>query len=277
MPIAIVTDSTCDLPQEIVDAHHIKVIPLYVHFGQTSYLDGVNITRQEFYERLVSSPVMPTTAVPGPDLFQQTYASLAEEGATHILSLHISSTLSAVITVARKAAAGSPIPVTVVDSGSLTLGTGFLAEAAAKAAEARKSVEEILLILEDQKARTHVFAVLETLAYLRRGGRMNAVVATFGTLLRIKPLLKMHLGVSTAEKIRTSRAAIQRLVELLREKVPLERVALVHTHTADTAEELIEYVRDILPAGPVLSVDITPLFGVHLGPGAVGFACISAE
>lgn len=277
MSIAIVTDSTCDLPQEIVDARNITVVPLYIHFGKQGYLDGVDISRQEFYRRLAISRELPQTAAPGPDLFLDAFTAAAANGATHILSIHISPNLSATMDVVRQAAEKSPVPVTVVDSGSLTLGTGFLVETAAQAAVAGKSMDEILTLLEDQKARTHVFAVLETLEYLRRGGRMNTVIATFGTLLRIKPLLKMHNGVRAAEKIRTSRAALARLVDLLGEQAPLERVALVHTHAMEKAEQLRQHVLHVLPEGPVLSVDITPVFGVHLGPGAVGFACISAK
>ena len=275
MQVRIVTDSTCDLPQDIVQAHNIAVVPMYIHFGEESYLDGVTITREAFYQRLVTSDVLPVSATPGADTFLKAYTTLADQGATHIISIHISSTLSGVMDVAQIAAQASPVPVTVVDSGSLTLGTGFLAQTAALAAEDGKDVGEILGILEDQKARTHVFAVLDTLSFLRRSGRMNPIVATFGTLLRIKPLLKMHKGVSSAERVRTTRTATQRLVDLLKDQVPLERVALVHTHAMDKAEQLKQRVGNILPEGQVLSVDITPVFGVHLGPGAVGFACIT--
>ncbi len=277
MKIGIVTDSTCDLPSEIIDRLQITVVPMVIHFGNESYLDGVNLTRQEFYEKLSTCEELPTTATPGPDAFQQVYTTLAESGATHILSFHIASTLSAVASIAEVASLSSPVPVTVVDSGSLTLGTGFLAETAAQAAASGKGVDEILALVDAQKARTHVFAVLETLEYLRRGGRMNAAVATFGTWLKVKPLLKMHIGETVAEKVRTTRRATQRLIELLMERLPLERVALVHTNASGRAAALKESVRSILPPGPILSVDVTPLFGVHLGPGAVGFACITRK
>jgi DegV family protein with EDD domain len=277
MRVAIVTDSTCDLPQDIVERLNITVVPMFIHFGDESYLDGVTITRESFYQQLVTSDVLPVTATPGSDAFLKVYRDLTEQGATHIISIHISGTLSAVMNVATIAAQSAPVPVTVVDSGNLTLGTGFLAETAAHAAADGKGVEDILEMLDDQKSRTHVFAVLETLHYLRRSGRVNPLVATFGTLLRIKPLMKMHNGVSSAEKVRTSRMAVRRLIELFMEQVPLERAALVHTHAADEAEQLMLRVKRLLPAGPILSVDITPVFGVHLGPGAVGFVCITGK
>jgi DegV family protein with EDD domain len=131
--------------------------------------------------------------------------------------------------------------------------------------------------LEGQRQRTHVFAVLDTLEYLRRSGRMNRVMATLGSWLHIKPLLKMNDGTATAEKIRTATAAIERLLALLEERLPLERVALVHTHAVEKAQELRRQARHLLPGGDLLSVDITPVFGTHLGPGAVGFVCVTAS
>ncbi len=179
--------------------------------------------------------------------------------------------------VARTAAAETQsIPVTVVDAGQLSLGTGFMVEAAARAAQKGLSLQDIQSMLVELGKRTHVFAALDTLEFLRRSGRMNGVVAGIGSLLQIKPLLKMHQGTPTSERVRTSDKAIERLIELLSDLQPLERVALVHTNAADKARELYQRVRDILPEGEVLSVDITPVIGTHIGPGAVGFACISA-
>jgi DegV family protein with EDD domain len=138
-------------------------------------------------------------------------------------------------------------------------------------------MDEILALIKDQAQRTHVFAALDTLEFLRRSGRMSRVMATLGSWLQMKPLLKMHDGNPTAEKIRTSKAATKRLVALLKEQVPLERVALVHTRAPEKAQDLRQSARHLLPEGEILSVEITPVFGTHLGPGAVGFACVSAR
>jgi len=138
-------------------------------------------------------------------------------------------------------------------------------------------MDEILALIKDQAQRTHVFAALDTLEFLRRSGRMSRVMATLGSWLQMKPLLKMHDGNPTAEKIRTTEAAVQRLIALLEEQLPLERVALVHTHSLEKAQDLRHRVQHLLPEGEVLSVDITPVLGTHLGPGAVGFACVSAR
>ena len=278
MSIRVVTDSTCDLPASVVAEHGISVVPLYINFGTESYLDGGELSREECYRRLPDHDPPPTTALPGPQRFLQAYERLAAEGATEILSIHISESLSATVNAARLGAQEMEgVPVTVFDSGSLSLGTGFLVLAAARAAAQGRSVEEIVPMLQEQGSRTHVFAALDTLEFLRRSGRMNRALAAVGSWLQMKPLLRMHDGVPTAERVRTTEAATNRLVALLKELVPLERVALVHTHALDRAADLLRRVQHLLPEGDVLSMDITPVFGVHLGPGAVGFACVTAR
>ena len=277
MTIRIVTDSTCDLPEEIVAEYSITVVPLYINFGDESYLDGVEISRAEFYERLPDCDPPPTTAIPGPHLFIQAYEKLAAQGATEILSIHISVSLSGAVNAARLAAEEASVPVTVLDSGSLSMGLGFLAWTAAQAAAEGRSMDEIVALLEEQGQRTHVFAALDTLEFLRRSGRMNRVMAALGSWLQMKPLLKMHAGEATAERIRTTEHATERLISLLSDLVPLEKVALVHTHALDRVDELRQKIQHLLPEGELLSMDITPVFGTHLGPGAIGFACVTAQ
>lgn len=277
MTIRIVTDSTGDLPAAIAERLGIGVVPVYINVGDESYLDGVDISREDFYARLPNLNPAPTTAVPGPALFVQTYQQLIDEGATEILSVHISRELSGLANMAHLAAQDVQIPVTVVDSGSLSLGLGFLAQAAAEAATDGSSMEEILTLIEGQRRRTHVFAMLDTLEFLRRSGRMNRVIATVGGWLHLKPLLKMSDGSATAERVLSAEAAVRRLIALLEEALPLERVALVHTHALQRAEELRERSRHLLPQADLLSVDITPVLGAHLGPGAAGFACVTGD
>ena len=278
MTIRVVTDSTCDLPASAVAEHGIIVAPLYINIGDQSYLDGVELLREEFYRRLPDWETSPTTAVPGPDVFRQSYERLADEGATEVLSIHISISLSAVLDSARLAAKETDrVPVTVLDSRQLSLGTGFLVESAATAAAEGRSMDEIIALLEDQILRTHVFAGLDTLEFLRRSGRMNRVMAGLGSVLQIKPLLKMYDGEPTAERVRTRKRATERLISLLSDLVPLEQVALVHTHAPERAEDLRQRVQHLLPEGEVPSMDITPVIGAHIGPGAVGFACVTAR
>ena len=278
MAIRIVADSTCDLPKELVEKYGISIIPMYINVGEKAYVDGIDLSRQEFYERLPEFKPTPTTAAPGPDAFRQVYERLASEGATEVLSIHISVKLSAVLNIATQAAREtSVVPVTVFDSRQLSLGTGFQVLAAAQAAAEGRSMSAILALLEEQIGRTHVFAALDTLEFLRRSGRMSFALSFLGTLLRIKPFLKMYNGEPTAERIRTRHGAMKRLTELLVEAGPLEKVALLHSHAAERAQALLQQVRHLLPAGEIMVEEINPVLGAHIGPGVIGFACISRK
>ncbi len=278
MNIRIVTDSTCDLPGDIINQQDITVIPLYINVGEDSYMDGVNLTRDEFYARLPDYFPAPKTATPGVEIFTQAYENLANEGAQAILSIHISETLSATVNSARAAAKQfTRIPVTVLDSTQLSLGTGFLVEKAAQMAKLGKTVDEIVSSLQDFMTRTYVFASIKTLEYLRRGGRMNSALARFGELLQLKPLLHMNQGKASAFRTRTNQRARKRLLEWLAEYAPFERLAIVHAGVQEEAESLYEQVRSFFPEGTVPIVQITPVLGAHLGIGAIGFACISKE
>jgi len=278
MPIRIVTDSTCDLPAETIARYGICVVPLYINMGKQGFLDGIDLTRDEFYTRLPTFPVHPTTAVPSLQKFRAVYDALAEEGATGILSIHISVALSAVVGVASVAARETTsTPVTVFDSQQLSLGTGFLVETAAKMAAAGGSLAEIQAALNTQIKRSHVFAALDTLEFLRRSGRMNRFMASLGTLLQLKPIMTMYAGKPGAERVRTRERATKRLVEMLREVGPVERVAIVHTRAPDRVAELRALAASLLPQDNLLVADITPVIGAHIGPGAAGFAVVGAQ
>jgi len=278
MNIRIVTDSTCDLPTEVIKEHAIAVIPILIHVGSQEYLDGIDLSREQFYRELPGMKPPPTTAAPGHQAFRQTYERLAAEGATEILSIHISHKLSAVVDIARQAAQeATTAPVTVFDSGQLSLGTGFAVQSAAQAVKDGRTMTAILSLLNAQIARTHVFAALDTLEYMRRGGRMNGAITALGELLQIKPILKMYQGEATAERVRTRAHALKRLKELLAERAPFERVALVHTDAEARAQALLEDVRGGLPGGEIWMQEINPVLGAHIGPGVVGFVCISSQ
>jgi DegV family protein with EDD domain len=276
MAIRIATDSTCDLPEEIIRRHGITVIPLHIQAGGATYRDGVDLTRREFYEKLPVFRPAATTAVPGPDVFRAAYERLAAEGATEVLSIHISEKLSGMVNVARQAGKEiAAVPVTVFDSRQLSLGMGYEVLTAAEMAAAGHAMAEILAALEQQIARTHVFAALDTLEFLQRSGRMNFALAALGTLLQIKPFLKMYDGNPTAERVRTRSGAMKRLIELLLEFGPYEKAAILHSAAAERARELLEEIRNLLPAGDIWMEEINPVIGTHIGPGVIGFACIS--
>jgi DegV family protein with EDD domain len=276
--IRIVTDSTCDLPPGIIEQYRIAVIPLIITAGSEKMLDGVDITRKQFYARMPGYNPSAKTAAPAPAIFRATYERLAAEGADEILSIHISGKLSATIDNALAAASETTAArVTAFDSRQISLGTGFEAATAAHAAAQGHSLKEILILLEDQIKRTHVFAALDTLEYMRRGGRMNAAITALGTLLRIKPILKMYDGNPTAERTRTRGGAIRRLRDLVAQYAPYERAAIVHTGTEEGAQEFLERVDDLFPRGDIWIEEINPVIGAHIGPGVVGFAGISMQ
>jgi len=278
MPIKIVSDSTCDLPADVIRDLDITVLPMYINIGDKGYRDGVDISRTEFYTQLPDYEKHPTTATPSIDSFKQIWTKLADDGATEILSIHISESLSATVNVARKAAEEfTRIPVTVRDSRQLSMGTGFQVEIAAQMAMEGKAIDEIQDVLDDIMPRTFVTAGLDTLEFLKRSGRMNVFLANIGSLLQLKPILTMVRGNPGSEKVRTTKKAFQKLVHMLKNNLPIERFALVHTNAAEKAEEFKQQIMDILPKGKIFSMDITPVIGAHIGPGAVGFAIISKE
>ena len=278
MTVRVITDSTCDLPASVLSNLDIKVLPLYIHADGQDYLDGIDLTREQFYERLPEFKDHPRTAVPSMIKFRSLYDSLADEGATEVLSIHISSTLSAITDVARSAAKETmSVPVTVFDSRQLSLGMGFLVQTAAELAKAGHTVKEILEKLEDQLKRTYVSAALDTLKFLRRSGRMNGVVSTIGELLDLKPILKMYDGVSGIEKVRTQKNAIKRLTEMIKSHGPFEKLALLYSGSVNNVQQLMAEIRDILPDTETWVEIINPVLGAHLGPGVFGFACVSKQ
>lgn len=273
----IVTDSTCDLPQDLVEKYNIKVMPLYIHIGRRSYLDGIDMSREAFYEGLPTYKEHPTTAAPSPTVIEAAYEEVAKEGVDEILSIHISASLSAVSDVARVAAETfSTVPVTVFDSQQLSLGAGYIVLEAAKAAQEGKSTAEIVPMLEALTRRTYVFAALDTLEYLKRSGRMHFALATIGSLLHLKPVLKMNQGNPTSDRIRTREKATRKIIQLVEDLGPLERIDLVHTNAPDQATQLFQRARHLFPADyKPLSVNVTPVLGAHLGPNVIGFSCIA--
>ena len=278
MTIRVVTDSTCDLPAGLAQANDITVLPTYVHVGQESYLDGVDLTRGEFYARLpqIQGPV--TTAAPAVGVFKEAYEQLAREGAGEILSIHLATDLSGLLNVARLGAeAAQGVEVTLFDSRQISMGLGFLALFAARAAQDGAGMDDLVAALRDAVPRTHVFAVLDTLEYLRRSGRVSWPEFGLGTLLRIKPMVYVHEGhVQSLEKVRTQRRALERLLQHVEALGSLRELALLHTANPQGAEQLRQEASHLIPkAYEPVCVEVTPTIGVHVGPGALGFACVA--
>lgn len=276
--IRIVTDSSCDLPPEVVEEYGITVVPMYINVGSKSFLDGVEMTRPEFYEALPDFEVHPTTSVPGPQALTSVYEGLASAGAQEIVSIHIASSLSGMVNSARVAAGEFRLAaVQVVDSGNLTLGLGLQVLAAARAAQEGRSLAEVVALVEDQSARTHSFAAIYTLEYLRRSGRLSRLQAGLASALRIKPLLRIHQGQLEMERVRTWQGLLRRLLEQLEGLGSLEDVALVHADAPERLEELRRRVSPLFPTDRApLVAEVTPTIGAHVGPGAVGLIAVVA-
>lgn len=277
MTIKIVTDSTCDLPREVIEQYGISVVPCYINVDGSSYLDGVEMTRQQFYEGLPGFKSSPTTSAPGLGTFMQLYNQLADQGASAIISIHVSGTLSNVVKVAELAAREvTSVPVHVFDSTNLTLGTGLLAYLAARAVQAGESLDQIKQHLVSSARRTYTFAALDTLEFLKRSGRVSWLASGIGALLQLKPLLKMNDGKVQTERVRTGARATQRLLDLVTALGPLEHLSVVHTHSLERAAHLRELAQHLFPAGESsFTGEVTPTIGSHIGPGAAGFVCIA--
>ena len=278
MTIKIVTDSACDVPEAIAEALDITIVPVYINIGDKSYLEGVEISRQAFYQNLPGYGRYPTTAAPSSGTFADVYKRLAQEGVTDIISMHVAHDLSATYNAARVGAASQDaVPVTLFDTQQISLGAGLLVILAAQAAKAGQTVMEIVNMLNERVQRAYVFGVIDTLDSLRRSGRVNWAEFGVGTLLKIKPVMMIHQSIiSIAGKIRTHSRAVEHTLKLLSDLAPFEELAVLHVNAPEAAQKLKEQAANLFPKDlPSLTMEITPAIGLHLGLGAVGFACIT--
>lgn len=273
--IAIVTDSTADLPEALTARHRIPVVPALLILEGVEYTDGATMSRTEFYRRLPALSTSPTTAAPSGGSFRKIYADLLEQGYDHVVSIHVASTLSAMVGSARVGAEEFGDRVTVLDSGQLSLGLGFQVLAAAEAAAAGGDLPAVLDAVRDTRDHTHVIAMLDTLEYLRRGGRVSFVQAGISALLRVRLFIELHEGrISMLEQVRTRRKAVARLWDMAVALGPSERFAVLHANAEQEADMLLDSLRIHLPEDPLL-VNVNTVIGTHVGPGALGFAAVA--
>lgn len=278
--IQIVTDSSVHLPMEERQKYNIAVIPLKAIFGTTVYRDEVDLTNQQFYKMLPHAKEHPTTSQPSAGEFEQVYKPFIEAG-KEIVSLHISSKLSG--TYASACAAKQnleqqfkrTLPISIVDTQWLSMALGLLVIAAAQAAQAGQSREQIVATIQALIPRLNLIFVLDTLEYLRRGGRIGGAKALVGTLLQVKPMLEIRDGqVEPLEQPRSRARALARLLEVLEERAghrPLH-IAVLHADARQEAKKLAEQVRAQHECKEFYFTEIGPVIGVHTGPGAVGLA-----
>jgi DegV family protein with EDD domain len=268
--VAIVTDSTAYLPTELVEAHAITVVPLQVVIGGDAYDEG-DATSQTVADALRSwTPV--STSRPSPGAFLDAYERLASEGCTGIVSVHLSADMSGTYESALLAARDAPVPTRVVDSRSLGMGLGFAAVTAAEAAQQGAPVDDVAGAAEKRAAATTAVFYVDTLEYLRRGGRIGAGAALLGSALSVKPLLHLVDGrIAPLEKVRTSSRAIARLEELAvaaGAAAPVVDVAVAHLANPARAEQLADRLRGRLPRLGALHVgEVGAVVGAHVGPG----------
>ena len=272
MTVRIVTDSSCDLPQAMADALGIRIVPLSVRFGDTEYIDRTTITATEFWSKCAASATLPETAAPSPGSFEETYRSLAAEGATAIVVVALSSDLSATMQSAELAArAVAPgIDVRIVDSRNASMGLGLTVLACAELAKTGASADEVVARAQSVIPRTRVFAALDTLDNLKKGGRIGGAKAMLATVMSIKPLISVTNGlVEEAGKQRTRSKALARLVEILRnQEVPIERLAILNAQCSDV-DAFIAMVKEVY-TGEIIVGDIGAVIGTHAGQGTIG-------
>ena len=276
MKIGVVTDSTCDLPAQLVEQHGIEVVPCMLVIDGAEYADGEGISRHEFYLRLTQSRTAPTTAAPSMGEFSRRYQRLFDLGCERVVSVHAAAPLTAMVSTAEQAAREFGGRVSVVDSRSLSLGLGFQALAAAE--EAENGLQAALGALEATRRRLRLIAALDTFEYARRSGRVPATLSIFGGLLHVKPLIELADGeIKAIGATRTTRQANERMKELFHLCGRMRRLAILHSDAESRARTFLDAIMQdhsqLLPRD-ILMVNVTPVIGTHVGPNAVGFAAI---
>ncbi len=273
--VRVVTDSTADLPQEWADRWGIRVVPLKFRLGEETFRDGLDLAPEEFYARL-SGKEFPVTSQPAVGVMKRVYQQAAAGGG-EIVSIHLSSKLSGTCQSAQLAAEQVDSRVVVVDSGQISMGVGWLVLAAARAAREGRSLEEIVSLVEEMKGRTHILGLIESLEHLRRGGRIGRAQALLGGLVGIRALFTLERGEAVLlERVRTRSAGLRRLVEQVAALEPLELAAVIHAATAGAAQEVARALAPLLPGQSIPVLPVGQVVASHVGPGAVGVACVRA-
>jgi DegV family protein with EDD domain len=275
MKIAIVTDSTADIPVKITEEKKITVIPAILVIEGTSLVDGSGITRQDFYKQLPTMENPPTTATPSTGTFQRVYEKLFQDGFQRIVSIHVSSLLSGIFSTAEMAASAFGSRVKVIDSGQLSLGIGFQVLGAAEALAKGASLQAVLQEVESIRQRVRVIAMLDTLEYVRRSGRVSWARARIGTLFNIKPFLEVKDGqVLSRGQVRTRKKGLEYLIELFEKIGAIEKLAILHTNAEAEAQQLASRLKTSLPEPPLI-VNVTTIVGTHVGPNGLGFSTVT--
>ena len=269
--VKIVTDSTADLPPQIAQQLGITVVPVYVCFGEKVYRDGVDISQDEFYRKLIESPTHPTTSQPSPSDFANVYSKLSTE-TDEIVSIQVTSKLSGTYNSALQGRelAGTKCHIEVVDSLVVSMGLGLVAMAAARLAKAGASLPEVMDEVRQVIPRIRLLGVFDTLKYLLRSGRLGKAKALLGSMLNVKPLITMRDGeLFPTGRVRTRSKGIERLFDLVKNTLNIQELAIVHSTTPDEAGSLKERIGSIFDKKRIYIARLGPALGVHGGPGTL--------
>ena len=273
MAIKIVTDSTSDLNPDLAKDLDIRVVPVNVHFGQESFRDGVELSTDQFFEKLVSSREVPTTSAPSPGTFLEVYRPLVEAG-HQIVSIHISDKVSATLDSARQAASQlSSGDIHIIDSMQVSMSLGLQVITAAESVKEGANLEEILEKVETASNQVQILAIFDTLEFLKRGGRVGKARALIGSLLRMKPMLTVREGEVASLGVSRSRAqGVEYLVNIAKGRAPLKKAAVFYSTSNQEAEEVLEQMKPLVESGNIIVSRLGAALGVHSGPGAWGIA-----
>lgn len=275
MTVRIVTDSASDIPQNVCDELGIEIVPLSIRFGDREYQDRTELTTEEFWAEMAKAAVLPETAAPSVGAFEETFRRLADNGATGVVCINLSSKLSATMQSAQVAAKSleGVCPIEVVDSLNASMGIGVQVIRAAEMARDGADVATIVAAIEDLRTRTKVLFTVDTLEFLKKGGRIGAAQALLGSVLSIKPVMKTEDGqVAPAGKVRTRSKALQFIIDEAK-AAPIEQICVMHT-MANDLDDFIKMVEPFAPEGAMIVAQVGPVVGVHTGPGVAGLAWI---
>ena len=278
--ITIVTDSTTNLSKDYTEKHNVRIVPLNVHWGDETFKDGVNITPTEFYQRLESSSIHPQTSQPSMQEFKNAFEELAPDCEAIIAPL-TASALSGTIASAQSAQLEfSAVPLEIIDTNEIAAGLALVVMAVADAIETGKDLEEVKQIAVDVSSRVRFYFMVDTLDYLHRGGRIGGGRRFLGTALKIKPILYLsdEGKIEALEQVRTKRKALARMLELVKEEAAGKpaHIGIIHANALEDAKDFREKIKASVDCKFLEIYDLSPVIGVHVGPGTVGF-CIYTE
>lgn len=274
--IRVVADSTCDLPLEIVQKWKIGIVPAFVNYGGKSYADdGVELDRHLYYQQMPGMTSQPTTAGPPPALAEKIIKETAE-GADHVVMLTVPAVYSGIYNAFRLAASElPPDKVTLIDSGTVSMGLGFQALVAAEVGAQTGDLAAVLEAIRKVRANQNLYAVPEVIDYLRRSGRLGWAAASAAALLQIRPIISARESdFKVTARVRTFSKAVDKVIEFIQADAPLERLALLHANNPEGAEDIKNRLGNMVPAETYI-INVTPVIGTHIGPGALGVATLS--